>query len=233
MLKLNNFCPINQWHEVEVEGGRFADGRPAFIEDDDGQRFINYKSSSIRKACAVQLVVAPILLAGITGLTLFRTMFLVDLFLPQEPAQSLKERGLVVLGNAARVLASPLTLVALEISAVWGLVRPRDGQKLISNIISLGMEKQSVSQSSILKTLRLGQYDQATAEERRSLLPSYLGHLADSKWSAISQHDRGLILLNCPYLVGQDLARRDVLTASVVENAMSSSLSILFDRVID
>lgn len=188
LITINSFCPINTWHEISGTE-HFLDGRSAFVEDEYGERFINNSNSSLRNACVVNAVIIPIFCLFRAGFTLFRVASFYRFWAPDDKNASIKQKCVKTLQEIARAAATPITVVAVEIAAIWGLFRPKDGRKLVSNIVSLGIEEQSISMDAVVKAFAaLEKWDEIErlppeekSRQRNNAYRPFMGNLRDEE----------------------------------------------------
>lgn len=142
-IKLKDFCPINNWEVVnssvwnnENAPAKKLIGLPKHLKDKTTNRFYwNERKKVVRIKCLLLIVATP--LAHTIGMVLniaYRIIKLVTLshFWIKKEGEGkydfkarLKDAG----KDLARIIASPIAMVGMELAAIYGLFRPYDGRK--------------------------------------------------------------------------------------------------------
>lgn len=143
-IKLKDFCPINHW---EVDNSRLWTkdtaplekliGLPRHLKDKTTDRFYwNERKKTVRIKCLKLIVAVPLVhTIGIALNIAYRIIKLVTLshFWIKKEGEGkydfktrLKDAG----KDLARIIASPIAIVGMELAVIYGLIRPYDGRKL-------------------------------------------------------------------------------------------------------
>jgi hypothetical protein len=139
-LSLQSFMPVNTWTPVE-NGPRWGDvdGSPLYISDGtpDGT-FLNIDETHLRIVSGIKVLLAPLTTIGMVAFHAFSAIacFFERRDEPYDFTARLIDSGITI----ARVVASPLSLIALEFAALYGLFMPNDGRKLYSSIERFGFD---------------------------------------------------------------------------------------------
>lgn len=141
-INLQDFNPINNWI-LENQGSSWVNDdtfMPTYIIDQStGRKYWNESPNIIRFKCALLAVGSPIvqplalLVAGV-GLNALKILSLSHFWAPDDINSSLTERIRCAFLDLVKIASSPLVLIALEISAFYGIFNPYDGRKLYASI---------------------------------------------------------------------------------------------------
>lgn len=119
---------------LDLEGPKDDDGSPLFIIDKSTkERYFNDSSSTIRCKCALLALGTPLVHPVTSVLNIaYRIGRLVTCqhFTGSSQDEDLKEAGKDLL----RAAISPVSVVGLELAALYGICRPHDGRKLYARI---------------------------------------------------------------------------------------------------
>lgn len=117
--------PVGQiWEHLHAEG------------DPLNRRYLNEPDSLVRKKCALLTIGTPTVIAAKSVANVcYRTLKIVTLsHFWRNRKLSVKDRFKKAGRDIARVIASPIALVAMESAAIYGLIKPKDGRKLYATL---------------------------------------------------------------------------------------------------
>jgi hypothetical protein len=139
-VTLRDFRPINIW-EIDHDGAKYHDGSPEHVVDlTTGRRYWNESKGTIRFKCFLLTLGVPLIHPITAAVNVaYRVVKLVSFyhFWGIKDAQgrfNLKESLSKAGKDALRIIATPLSIVGLELAAIYGLFRPYDGRKLFASI---------------------------------------------------------------------------------------------------
>ena len=134
-VTLRDFQPINTW-SVNVNSPKFRNTyEPSSLTDHStGRGYLNEDKSVVRIKCALLTIGTPIVhtIAATVNIAI-RLMRLITLS-HFSNSKSFKASCMDASYDLAKILASPVAIVALEIAAIYGIFRPYDGRKLYATI---------------------------------------------------------------------------------------------------
>ncbi|NGX42301.1 MAG: hypothetical protein K940chlam7_00579 [Chlamydiae bacterium] len=136
-VTLKDFQPYNSW-KVEGNGKKYEGGKPAnLIDETTGRKYGNESKGCVRFKCALLTLGTPLVHAIAAPLNVaYRILKLISFFhfwKPQEGNYSFKARALDAAADLLRVVGTPIALLGLELSAVFGIFTPYDGRKLYAS----------------------------------------------------------------------------------------------------
>ena len=138
-IKLNDFRPINTWIPNQESPKDSSSGEPLLIKDKStGRDYLNQPRSIVGLKCFFLTLGTPLvhIPASLINLAL-RIAKIVTLSHFWAPCcckhDSFKARATAAGEDLLRIIATPLALLALELSALYGLFRPYDGMKLYAS----------------------------------------------------------------------------------------------------
>jgi hypothetical protein len=135
---LGDFRPVNEWKPEDTRSLGFA----IYIIDQTTQRkYLNESKCIVRMKCALCTLGTP-LVHAITSIVnvvyrIFKLITFVHFWLQKqdENKYDFKARLADAGADMLRIIATPLAIVGLELSALYGLCsRPYDGRKLYATI---------------------------------------------------------------------------------------------------
>jgi len=143
-IMLRDFQPINNNWTPDVDGPKYCcqchEGKPQYLIDGTTNRkYLNESRGVVRVKCALLTLGTPIVHAVASIVNVAIKMFKLLTFShfraeknekPYNFQARLASAGIDLL----RVIATPLSLVGLELAALYGLFRPYDGRKLYATI---------------------------------------------------------------------------------------------------
>lgn len=135
-----DFMPHNNWEVWEI-GPKYGDSTtPRYIRDKStGRVYFNEPPEIVGLKCFLLTLGTPLVhLAASVCNILYRAMKLVTgaHFWEEEDCKpySLEDRLEEAGKDALRILISPLAIIGLELSALYGMIMPYDGRKLYASI---------------------------------------------------------------------------------------------------
>lgn len=139
-ITLKDFYPINRW-KIDNDGPEYdyADGPKNLIDQTTKRNYRNEDLSTVWCKCALLTLGTPLVhsAALVIGITI-RIARLITFFdfwkdAPEKEQYDFTARLLDAGGNLLKIIFSPLIFIALEFSAIYGLIRPYDGRKLYAS----------------------------------------------------------------------------------------------------
>lgn len=142
-IQWNDFRPVNNW-TLDLAGDQWGccaeNAEPKFLKDEStGRRYWNESKGIVGFKCFLLTLGTPFVhpIASIINVA-YRILKIVSLshfWLPNnQKSYDLKGRALSATKDLLRIVAAPLTIVGLELAAIYGLARPYDGRKLYASI---------------------------------------------------------------------------------------------------
>lgn len=137
---LKDFCLINQW-QPDHTGRKWMGGHgmpQKLIDMSTGRKYLNEEKSVVGFKCfLLTFGTIPVhAIASVINIAL-RIVTLVtfaDFWLPGNSGRNdLKSRAMDYLENLLKIASAPLVIIALELSAIFGMVMPYDGRKLYAS----------------------------------------------------------------------------------------------------
>lgn len=138
-LSLKDFQPINRWSHDSSYALQEVDEIPDLIDETTKRLYRNEPEWIIRFKCTLLTVATPLVhtTAGClyTAAKILKLVTLSHFWLPSqaEKRYGLKARLHHAASDMARIIIFPFALLGLELSALYGLVRPYDGRKLYAS----------------------------------------------------------------------------------------------------
>ncbi len=143
-VSIMDFKPITEWAPVNSltynSDLLWADNTPKYIRDTLTNRaYLNESKWCIRKKCCLLILGTPIIHTIISlEFTAFRILKLISfahfwMNVNKEEPYSIKERSSCAGKDLARVLTRPFHLIALQLSAIYGVISPCNGRKLYAS----------------------------------------------------------------------------------------------------
>jgi hypothetical protein len=146
-ISLRDFQPINHWEaDQNREKWKVFDhdsfsmvesSDPKFIIDKTTNRkYLNDSPSTVRWKCLALIFVTPFerlfnIIWRIMKVANFANFWLK---VPGEGRYDIKARLIETAKDLFRIITTPMTLVGLELAAIYGMLRPYDGRKLYASI---------------------------------------------------------------------------------------------------
>lgn len=138
-----DFQLVNQW-KPDLKGPKFdwpADNEPAFVIDQTtNRRYLNEDPFIVATKCVLLASVTPLAhsIASIVNVA-YRTLKIITgahFWMPKEGEKkyNFQARLTDLKIDALRIIATPVTILCLELSAIYGIIRPYDGRKLYATI---------------------------------------------------------------------------------------------------
>ena len=130
----NDFKPFNTWTPIE-EGEKWTDQHgnsiePMWLEDQStGRKYFNESENVVGFKCFLLTIGTPFVHSIASTINIAYRAIKIIKFLFDIKVE-LSEVGKDIL----KLVASPLALPLLELSALYGLIRPYDGRKLYATI---------------------------------------------------------------------------------------------------
>jgi len=127
-ITLKDFCPLNRW-VISTPSNRI-------IDCTTGREYLNQSQSTIRYKCLLLTVLTPIihLIAGVEHVA-YRIIRLVSFYNFWSSDNKTWEDKFKAAGkDLLLMITQPLAVLSLQLSALYGLLRPLDGRKLYATI---------------------------------------------------------------------------------------------------
>ncbi|MBS3921527.1 MAG: hypothetical protein KGZ37_00055 [Nitrosarchaeum sp.] len=143
-LTLRDFQPINTW-ELDQGGQQWQEGKEAglskfIIDKTTGRGYLNETKKCIRLKCLALIFASP-LVHPITSIinVVHKTLKLVSLSyfwmnIDNTTKYNFKARLYDAGKDLLRIITTPLSIVGLELAAIYGLLRPHDGRKIYATL---------------------------------------------------------------------------------------------------
>lgn len=141
-VTIKDFYPFNSWVEdkkgptwnISVSGKR----EPAFLIDQTtGKSYFNETKGCVRFKCFLLTLGTPFVhFAAAIANVAYRALKLVSFshfWVPKEKGGSFKDRLSDAGVDVLRIIATPFSYFALELSALYGLLSPYNGRKLYAS----------------------------------------------------------------------------------------------------
>jgi hypothetical protein len=133
---LKDFNPFNKW-KVDPYGSDYQDGQPMYIIDQTtGKRYFNETKGCVRTKCSLLTLGTPFVhsIAAILNLA-YRILRLITFyhFSKDDKKYTFKTRLIDAGKDFLRIVATPFSIIGLELSAIYGIFRPYDGRKLYAS----------------------------------------------------------------------------------------------------
>lgn len=136
---LKDFQPLNSW-KVDVRGDTYENGIPFHIIDQTTNRkYLNESKGVVAFKCFLLALGTPLvhiiasLVSTVYLITKVVTFSHFRIHKKEEPYAFLAR-----LGNAGKdvlkIVATPISLIGLELAALYGIFKPYDGRKLYASI---------------------------------------------------------------------------------------------------
>lgn len=142
-IQWRDFQPVNNWIP-DVKGEKWGccaeQAEPKFLMDEStGRKYLNESKGIVRFKCILLTLgtpfVHPIASLFNAAYRIIKIVSLSHFWLPRaEKGYHFKARVLSACKDLLRVVAWPLTIVGLELAAIYGWIRPYDGRKLYASI---------------------------------------------------------------------------------------------------
>lgn len=143
-VTFRDFCPVNDW-KLDVHGEKFSCpchyGQPMFvINQTTNRRYLNQPKKTLRTKCFLLTLGTPIvhLVAAVINIV-YRLLKLITFahFWMEKAGEfkyNFKARLVDACEDLLRIIAAPVVLILLELSAFFGLFRHYDGQNLYATL---------------------------------------------------------------------------------------------------
>ena len=139
-VTFKDFQLINTW-EPDVDGPcwPYTGGTPkVLIDKATGRKYLNESKGVIRNKCNLLVIGTPLIhpIAAVVNVV-YRILKLITLshfWVGKELDYNFKARLGAAGKDLLRIIVAPLSLVGLELAALYGVVRPYDGRKLYASI---------------------------------------------------------------------------------------------------
>ena len=133
-ISLGNFTPVNQWiPDDAATTWKDSDERALLIDQTTGNRYLNISEKTLLACSAIVVVVSPIIEAiGVVANVIDFASFTIY-WIKGEDANTENYFIAKIINVGIRLLkiaAAPISFVALELAAIYGLFRPYDGRKM-------------------------------------------------------------------------------------------------------
>ena len=140
-VTLKDFQPFNNW-KPDVDGKKYGDSEfPVdLIDKTTGRKYLNESKKTVKFKCFLLTLGTPIVHVIASVVTIaFRALRLATLshfwaHRSGEKSYSIKNRLKDAGVNLLKIATQPITLVGLQLAAIYGLFRPFDGRKLYASI---------------------------------------------------------------------------------------------------
>lgn len=153
-LKINDFQPINSWR-IDKEGEKFTesdiDSEDSLLEDQEsgsleipkyiidettGKKYLNESQCTIRRKCFGLAIGTPIahIPCGLLNIGYRIDKFITGSFHWWTGIVDDSSDPLDPIADGCRIIAQPLAIIGLELSAIYGIINPYDGRKLYASI---------------------------------------------------------------------------------------------------
>lgn len=159
-ITIRDFIPINTWtldnegpiwvpdfppideSDLDNQGSiyHYNDFNPKYIIDEStGRRYWNESKGIVRFKCALLTVGTPLIhpltsvVTGV-GLSALRVLSLSHFWAPYDINASFSEKLVNMSTDLLKIVIWPLFLLALELSAIYGLISPYNGRKLYASL---------------------------------------------------------------------------------------------------
>ncbi len=151
-VTLYDFHPFSEW-ELDYEGGRWKGTTiPAYIIDQHTKRAYWHEPPDIIRSKCFLLTLGTSILHPIASIAMiaFRMLKLVSLYHFWRPndileTYSLKNRAIQAGGDFLKVIITPLTIVGLQLSAIYGIFCPYNGRKLYATLERFQYERSVIA----------------------------------------------------------------------------------------
>lgn len=138
-ITLKDFQPFNNgWKEDSSKN--FYNGSSLYIIDEPtGRKYLNESTTCVQIKCGLLIIGTPFLhIIPVIANIAYRTLKIVSLShfytkKEQELEYNFKARCIDAGSDLARLIATPFSIPALELAAIYGLFRPYDGRKLYAS----------------------------------------------------------------------------------------------------
>ncbi len=143
-IKRADFNLISEWH-VEENGEKYDccpnhRGQPKFLIDEStGRKYLNESKGCVRGKCILLSLGTPFVhpIVSIANIVyrVLKIISFANFWLPKEGDNydfkgRLKDTGI----DLARIVLTPITIIALELSSIYGWFSPYNGRKLYATI---------------------------------------------------------------------------------------------------
>ncbi len=139
-LTLKDFQPINRW-ELCLKGGTWSDGEPKYLIDQTtGRPYWNETMSCVRQKCILLALATPLvhLAAAIKYIACRIFKLITAAYFRMSPAEgtscTFKAQVKEAAKDLIRIFTAPIALIALELSAFYGIYSPYNGRKLYGSL---------------------------------------------------------------------------------------------------
>jgi len=139
-ITLQDFQIVNTWKE-EVDGEKWSDGEAKFLIDQStGKKYFNESQDVVGFKCALLTLGTPFVhsAASIANLAyrVLRLATFANFWIEKdgEKKYSFENRLLDAGKDLLRIVLVPISILSLELSAVYGLFTPYNGRKLYATI---------------------------------------------------------------------------------------------------
>jgi hypothetical protein len=137
---LKDFCPVNSW-KPDLEGEKWGYGNPDpmfLIDLSTNRRYFNEDEGTVLTKCFLLSLGTPIVhsIAAICNIA-YRILKLVTLshfWIEKQEGASFRDRLSDAGVDLLRIAAAVVTVVGLELSAIYGWFCPYDGRKLYATL---------------------------------------------------------------------------------------------------
>ncbi len=157
-ISLGNFTPVNQWiPEDSATTWKDSDEKALLVDQTTGNRYLNISENTLRACSAIVVVVSPIIeaiaiVANVIDLASF------TLYLIKGPNANTADYFIAKIVNVGirllKIASAPISLVALELAAIYGLFRPHDGRKMYEIISRVSIDNLSTTDRDYIDIVR-------------------------------------------------------------------------------
>jgi hypothetical protein len=140
-VSIKDFHPVNSWKPDEHGQKWSGSNEPAYLIDrTTGRRYFNESQGVVRFKCLLLTLGTPIVHTAASIINVaYRILKLVTLshfWAPkkEESRYDFKARLTDAGKDVLRIVATPFSLLGLELASIYGVFRPYDGRKLYASI---------------------------------------------------------------------------------------------------
>jgi hypothetical protein len=143
-LTLKHFNPYSLWAEDKNSSSKFYNGASQYIVDTStGDKYLNEDRGVIWFKCALLTLGTPfvhtIAAVVLTVINLVKLLSFYHFWKELENNEygtkdyNFQRRCLDAGTDLLRIILAPISVILLELAAVWGMIAPRDGRKLYAS----------------------------------------------------------------------------------------------------
>jgi hypothetical protein len=143
-LTLGSFAPINSWEPDTFRPTWEGSTEKAFVIDlTTGNRYLNIGEKYLRISSLAMLI--PVLPAFFVAIKILKVVSFSHFWRHEEAEKngySLPSRLVRCFTDLVLITTSPILLIAMEVSALYGIIRPNDGRKMYEVFARIGLSAQ-------------------------------------------------------------------------------------------